>query len=271
VINAAGLHGDVIGSMMMNSDIGISPRRGQFIIFDKMARRLVNGIVLEVPSLRSKGILLAPTVFGNLLLGPTAEDLDDKTDTSTTRAGLSSLMTRGEEMLPSLATMEVTSIYSGLRAVSTTDGYEVTVDGSSRYATATGIRSTGISASMAIAEYLRDLLDDAGLALQTKARPASVTMPPIGEHQLRLHRDESALRSDPSAGQVMCFCELTTLAELEAAATSAIPPTTIDGLFRRTRATGGRCQGFYCRAEITAWLASRSGTSSLALMGIGYE
>lgn len=271
VINAAGLHADTVASMMGEAHFGISPRRGQFIVFDKAARSLVNGIVLEVPGARSKGVLLAPTVFGNLLLGPTAEDLDDKTDTDTTESGLSRLVMRGERMLPSLATMEVTSVYSGLRAVSTNAGYDVAVDGSSRYGSATGIRSTGISASLAIAEHLLNQLDDAGLRLEPKPKPVQVTMPFLGEHQRRPYNDQSAISADSRAGEVMCFCEHTTRAELDAAAGSPIPPTSIEGVFRRTRATGGRCQGFYCRAEVTTWLASKLGESPLALMGIAAE
>ena len=269
VINTAGLHGDSVAQMFGAETCTIHPRRGQFIVFDKAASSLVHGIVLGVPSPTTKGVLLAPTVFGNLLLGPTAEDLEDKSATETTESGLSSLMDQGLRMLPGLEEMEVTSVYSGLRAVSDTDGYDIGVDAEGRYANVLGIRSTGLSASMAIAEHLLDGLSDAGLPLEAKTDWHRVAMPYIGEDRLRPHADDLAIAADPSSGRVMCFCEHTTLAELEAAAVSPIPPTSLEGLFRRTRATGGRCQGFYCRAQVTAWLANRLEKGPSELLGIG--
>jgi glycerol-3-phosphate dehydrogenase len=268
VINAAGLNGDTIAQMLGDTPFTLTPRRGQFIIYDKAAAELAKGIVLGVPNPRSKGVLLTPTVLGNLLLGPTAEDLDDKTATETTAPGLSTLVKEGERILPLLADMEVTSTYSGLRAVSNKNGYDIAVDGEAGYARVSGIRSTGLSASMAIAEHLMNQLADAGLPLEPKTKLHQVTMPYIGEGRTRPSADDAAIAADPSAGTVICFCELTTLAELEAAAASPIPPVSIDGLFRRTRATGGRCQGFYCRADITAWLAGKLGRSTSDLLGV---
>jgi glycerol-3-phosphate dehydrogenase len=177
-------------------------------------------------------------------------------------------MRQGETILPLLTEMEVTSTYSGLRAVSNRDRYDIAVDGEGGYARVSGIRSTGLSASMAIAEHLIDLLADAGLALESKPQQHQVTMPYIGDDRIRPHSNESAIISDPSAGIVVCFCELTTLAELEAAAMSPLPPANIDGVFRRTRATGGRCQGFYCRAHVTAWLAAKLAKSPSDLLGV---
>jgi glycerol-3-phosphate dehydrogenase len=257
VINAAGLHGDSVAGLFGASSPEIRPRRGQFVVFDKTAGGLVSSIVLGVPSPRSKGVLLAPTVFGNLLLGPTSEDVDAKDATETTEDGIAHLLEKGTALLPGLADTEVTSTYAGLRAVPSTDAYHIEVDAGSGYGCATGIRSTGLSASMAIAEYLLDQLSDAGLALETKAG----TVPSI--------ISSAADSADGDAGRVVCFCELTTMAELEKAAVSPIPPRTVDGVWRRTRATGGRCQGFYCRAQVVDWLAAKTGRTAADLLEVG--
>ena len=269
VINAAGLHGDSVAEMLGDPPFQVVPRRGQFVVFDKEGANLVSSIILGVPSPRSKGVLLAPTVFGNLLLGPTAEDVEAKDATETTGAGLADLLRQGQRIVPALAEMEVTSTYSGLRAVSDKGGYDIEVDAERRSGRVSGIRSTGLSASMAIAEYLLERLADARLPLKAKEGSRQVRMAYIGEELLRPHRDEAAIAAGPDAGRVVCFCELTTLAELEAAAASPIPPASVDGIRRRTRATGGRCQGFYCRARIITWLASKSGRAPAELLGTG--
>lgn len=267
VINAAGLHGDSLAEMLGDSPFQVAPRRGQFVVFDKVGADLVSSIILGVPSPRSKGVLLAPTVFGNLLLGPTAEDVEAKDATETTGDGLGDLLRQGAAIVPALAELEVTSTYSGLRAVSSKGGYDIEVDAERRSGRASGIRSTGLSASLAIAELMLEELADAGLELRPRGDRQQVSMAYIGEELLRPHRDEAAIADNPDAGRVVCFCELTTLAELEAAAASPIPPATVDGIRRRTRATGGRCQGFYCRAQVTTWLAAKSGKGPAELLG----
>jgi glycerol-3-phosphate dehydrogenase len=269
VINAAGLEGDLVAHSLGDGSPAIRPRRGQFVILDKAAAGLIEGIVLGVPDETTKGILLAPTVFGNLLLGPTAEDIEDKSATETTSEGLSSLLRRGAEIVPGLAAMEVTSVYSGLRAVNESGGYDIAVDRDRQYVRALGIRSTGLSACMAIAEYLLDLLADAGLALRPKSEVKATTVPYLGEDRVRPTSDPAAIAEDPGAGTVVCFCERTTLADLETACSLPIPPTSLGGLFRRTRAMGGRCQGFYCGARVTTWLAGQLDVSPGQLLGLG--
>jgi len=264
VINTAGMNSDDVAKMLDRATFKVAPRRGQFIVFDKYARNLISHIILGVPGERSKGVLVAPTVFGHLLLGPTSEDLEDKGATETTFRGLSFLQTRGTAILPALTDMEVTSTYAGLRAVSSAGNYDIGVDAGAHYARAIGIRSTGLSASMAIAEYLLDELADAGLQLRPRSDHRTASMSHLGTTGLRPHCDPDAISANPDAGQVVCFCELVTLAELDAMMESTIPPVSLDGIRRRTRATGGRCQGFYCRPTITAWFDERAATCDQA-------
>ena len=116
VVNAAGLGGDTVHAMFGQNGFHITPRRGQLIVFDKMARPLVGSILLPVPTAMGKGVLVAPTVYGNVMLGPTAEDLDDRTDTASTGDGLADLRVKGRRIIPSLIDEEVTTVYAGLRA-----------------------------------------------------------------------------------------------------------------------------------------------------------
>lgn len=255
LVNAAGLHSDSVEAMVKPTSHKVTPRRGEFVVFDKHASSLVSSILLGVPTPKTKGVLIAPTVFGNVLLGPTAEDLEDKADTRTTHSGIDHLLTEGERLIPGISEYEITSTYSGLRAVGTA-GYEVEADASSRYGWAYGIRSTGLTASMAIAERLVERMTAAGLSARAKD-PSEIEpmrgLNYLGEDHSRAARSEARVQSDPDAGKVMCFCENTTLTELTTAQQSPIPPASMEGLWRRTRATGGRCQGFYCRATISRW------------------
>lgn len=260
VINAAGMYSDDVARLLDQASFKVAPRRGQFIVYDRYARTLISHIILGVPGERSKGVLVTPTVFGYLLLGPTSEDLEDKQATETTSQGIAFLQERGTAIVPALRDMEVTSTYAGLRAVSSAGNYDIGVDAGTRYGRAIGIRSTGLSASMAIAEYLLDELADAGLELKPLSGHQTTDMSFLGETGLRPHCDPDAITADPDAGQVVCFCELVTMAELKATMASTIPPVSLEGVRRRTRATGGRCQGFYCLPTITAWFGERTST-----------
>jgi glycerol-3-phosphate dehydrogenase len=268
VVNAAGLSSDLVDGMFGHERFRLRPRRGQLIVFDKFARRLVSGIILPVPSEISKGVLIAPTVFGNLLVGPTAEELEDREDTATTPAGIAELIARGYELVPELAKEDVTATYAGLRAAADPPGYQIHCEAAERYVCVGGIRSTGLSASMGIATYVTELMADAGLGLRRAGDHRSVRMPPIGERQRRPHRDERAIAQRPAYGEIVCHCERVTRGELLDALDSPLPPRTLDGLRRRTRAMLGRCQGFYCQAAVTAFLAERTGTPPAALVGL---
>jgi len=168
LVNAAGLRSDEIDRMLGHSTFTVTPRRGELIVFDKLARPLLNRILLAVPTGTTKGVLVSPTVYGNVLVGPTAENIDDKSDTSSTSAGLAFLRSEAERLLPELLGYEVTAVYVGLRAATEHDDYQLTIHVPEGYACVGGIRSTGLSASLAIAEYVRMELGAAGLPLEPK-------------------------------------------------------------------------------------------------------
>jgi glycerol-3-phosphate dehydrogenase len=262
LVNAAGLDGDRIDRMLGGGGFTIRPRRGELIVFDKLARPLLGSILLPVPTAQSKGVLVAPTVYGNVLLGPTAQDVEDRGDTATTADGLASLLEAGRKIMPGLLDEEVTATYAGLRAATEHRDYQIRVDAGRRYACAAGIRSTGLSASLGIAEYLVDQMRAAGLALAERdgadlAGPP--VMPYIGQAGTRPYQDAALIAADPDYGRIVCHCERVTRGEIRDALASTLPPAGTEGLRRRTRALNGRCQGFYCAATVSGLMAAGTG------------
>src|SRR5215213_1109336 len=181
VINAAGLYSDEINHYFGNENFKVTPRRGELIVYDKLARPLVNHVLLPVPTATTKGVLISPTVYGNVLLGPTAEDLPDKTATNTSANGLQSLLEKGKKILPALLEEEVTATYAGLRAATEHSDFQIMLHAKQKYICVGGIRSTGISASLGIAEYVADLLRQGGVNLKRKPEFKTIKMPNIGE------------------------------------------------------------------------------------------
>jgi glycerol-3-phosphate dehydrogenase len=269
VVNAAGLGSDEVDRMFGHHGFTVTPRRGELIVFDKLARPLLRQVLLPVPTATTKGVLVAPTVFGNVLLGPTAEDLDDKRDTATTARGLAGLLAHGRRILPELAGEEITAVYAGLRAATEHGDYQLAVHPAERYACAGGIRSTGLTASLAIAEHLVGELGRGGLPLVEAAAAGRARLPNLGEAFPRPYQSAAAVAANPDHGRIVCHCERVTRGELLAAVASPIPPSDLDGLRRRTRALLGRCQGFYCAAEVAALLAEATGRPAADLLGTG--
>jgi glycerol-3-phosphate dehydrogenase len=243
VVNAAGLHGDDLHRTFGFDGFTIRPRRGELIVFDKLARPLVRRTILPVPTALTKGVLVAPTVFGNVVLGPTAEDLDDRTATGSTRHGLDALLAIGRRIVPALADEEVTAVYAGLRAATEHTDYVLNHDAVTRYVCLGGIRSTGLTSSMALAEEALDRLGRCGLLAHPKdpGQLASGHVANLGE---------ASRRPFETGGIITCHCERVTDVEINAACSGPLPAVDLDGVRRRTRALTGRCQGFYCTAEV---------------------
>ncbi|WP_122616404.1 FAD-dependent oxidoreductase [Streptomyces sp. Tu 4128] len=250
LVNAAGLHADTLDRQLGHDDFTVTPRRGQLIVHDTFARALVRHILLPVPTALGKGVLVAPTVHGNVLLGPTAEDLDDKGATESTAEGLRRLREQGRRILPALLEEEVTAVYAGLRAATEHDDYRITAHPGQGCVTVGGIRSTGLTASLAIAEHVTGLLAGTGLDLGPRRPPEPVRMPSLGETCPRPHQRPDLVAADPEYGVLVCHCERVSRGEIRDALASTIPPRGLDGLRRRTGARAGRCQGFHCGAAV---------------------
>jgi glycerol-3-phosphate dehydrogenase len=257
VVNAAGLGADHLDAKFGHDRFTVTPRRGELLVFDKLTRPMVPCIVLAVPSSRGKGVLVSPTIYGNVMVGPTSENLEDRSATGTSEAGFEFLLAKGRALMPTLFDDEITATYAGLRAAIDRGDYLIDVDEAQRYVLVGGIRSTGLTAGMAIAEHVMDLLAATGLDLTPRAGlPPAPRMPNIGEAGLRPYQDGLRIAEDPAYGRIVCFCERVTAGEIRDAFASPIPPCDLDGLRRRTRVMNGRCQGFYCGAHTKELLQS---------------
>jgi len=244
VVNAAGLFGDVVDERLgFTPEFSIHPRKGQFVVLDKAAFAHVPRIILPVPTEITKGIVVCPTAFGNVLVGPTAEEQDDRVRATVETETLQALLQRGAEIVPALAGMPVTATYAGLRPATEEKAYRVATRPERRAITLGGIRSTGLSAALGLAQHALKLHGDFGLPLTPPETAPEVRMPNLAEP---FERDWQK----PDHGEIVCHCELVTRREIEAALGSDVPPGDFGGLRRRTRAGMGRCQGFYCNAHL---------------------
>jgi glycerol-3-phosphate dehydrogenase len=261
IVNAAGLFSDEINAYFGLTNFTVTPRRGQLIVYDKLARPLVRHVLLPVPTSKTKGVLISPTVYGNILLGPTAEDLPDKTAMQTTTEGMEMLLEKGRMILPQLLDEEVTATYSGLRAATEHSDYQIAMHAEKRYLCVGGIRSTGVSAALGIAEYAVELLREAGVEFTPKADFKPVKMPTIGQADLRPYQSAKMIAQNAAYGEIVCHCEKVSRGELMDAMDATIPAQTLDALRRRTRALQGRCQGFNCQAALVKTLESDSSLS----------
>lgn len=239
VANCAGLFGDVVQERLTGtSPFRIMPRKGQFVVFDKAAARLLRTTLLAPPKERTKGILLARTAFGNVIVGPTAEEQDDRQRASVDTATLQGLIAQAVELVPALADVEVTAAFAGLRPATEAKEYRISLDLDRALVAVGGIRSTGLTAALGIASYVADLIG-AG-ASRPKVWPG---VPNLSEHLDRAW-------AEPGGHDIVCHCEMVTRQEVEAALTGPLPAQDLGGLRRRTRAGMGRCQGFYCAGRL---------------------
>ncbi|BCJ90402.1 FAD/NAD(P)-binding oxidoreductase [Terrihabitans soli] len=242
VINCAGLYGDAIDKLLLGAaDFEIRPRKGQFVVFDKAAADFLRTIILPVPTERTKGVVLCRTAFGNVLVGPTAEEQKDRVRATTDEASLRELVRRAIDMLPPLKDIGVTAVYAGLRPATEEKHYRIAAKPERQWITVGGIRSTGMTAALGIARHVYRMYDSsAAPPLPEQHLPL---MPNLAEH---LPRDWS----QAGYGEMVCHCELVTRREIEAALSGPLPARDFGGLRRRTRCAMGRCQGFGCHARI---------------------
>ncbi len=263
VINAAGLYSDVISGYLGIDDFKMHPRRGQFHILDRDAPLQVEHIILPVPTKITKGKLLTPTIHGNLLSGPTAEELDDKTDHSTNTAGLHEVTEGVQKLVPDYSPQYAITQYAGLRPVRTPGGYHIrNFDHLPGYIELSGIRSTGISSSLAVAKYVSNRLAEMGLNLKPKTNfIAKRTGIPCFREADEATR-EQLMREDLRYGHVVCRCETVTEAEIVQAIHRKPGARDLDGIKRRVRAGLGRCQSGFCGMKLPLILARELGVDA---------
>jgi glycerol-3-phosphate dehydrogenase len=198
----------------------------------------------------TKGIVICPTAFGNILVGPTAEEQEDRTRATVEEETLQALLAHGARLVPELEGIAVTAVYAGLRPATEKKQYRVI---SRPHAiTLGGIRSTGLSAALGLAQHALELHGSNNFQ-QIETSPVNVTFPNLTESVTRDWQQ-------PDHGEIVCHCEMVTRREIEAALSSPLPPGDYGGLRRRTRAGMGRCQGFYCNARLAEMTKGRLST-----------
>lgn len=260
VINCAGIHSDDINNMINDPSFEILPNRGEYNLFDKSVGNLVKTVVFRCPSEAGKGVVVMPTVHGNLLIGPTAEYVDNKARFETTLDGLASINEHALHTLKQLSFQNVITSFTGLRAKTKTQDFIIEEAKESKgFFNVAGIDSPGLTSAPAIAEYVIEMLKEriGNMALKQDFNPNR--RPSI--HFMELSDAEKAklIEKDPRFGRIICRCEQITEGEIVDVINRKAGARTIDGVKRRARPGSGRCQGGFCAPRVMEILAREQG------------
>lgn len=260
IINAAGVYADRIAAMVGDTSFHIHPRRGEYLLLDREKKLLVQHTIFRTPTKMGKGILVTPTVDGNLLAGPTSVDQEDKEMAATTAGGFAQIQKQAREYVPDIPFGETITSFCGLRAVGSTGDFIIRSPKRGFFHVA-GIESPGLSASPAIAEYVVELLEQQGAGLQRKQNYQPYREPDHAFCEASVEEKNEWIRKEPAYGKIVCRCEHITEGEILHAIHTNPGARDLDGVKRRTRAQMGRCQGGFCGPQIVELLARELGIS----------
>lgn len=252
IINSAGVYSDEIARMTGDCDFKITPRKGEYMLLDKECGGFVSRTVFHTPTKMGKGVLVSPTVDGNLLLGPTAVDIEDKNDTSTSAEGYADIIKKTADNVASAPFNKVITSFTGLRATGNTGDF--IIKRREGVITLGGIESPGLSASPAIAEYVEGLIREY-MSLTEKADYVKVRRPSHWFRDADTETKNRVIKENPAYGRIVCRCESVTEGEIVEAIHTNPPARTLDAVKRRTRGGMGRCQGGFCTPSVTEILA----------------
>lgn len=270
IINCAGAQGGELHNQISTRKVSIIPRRGQYYLLDHTAPLLFNRTIFQVPTKMGKGVLVSPTTHGNLLLGPTAEDIDDGLDTATTRDGLRDVLDKARLTYPGINLRQVITTFSGIRAHEAGGDFIIgKVEGAPAGAyEAIGIESPGLTAAPAIGEELGDWVAYF-LRLDKNLNYIPPTPLPKSFNAMNASERRAAYEMDPDYGRIVCRCEQVTEAEVRRAIRRGVGATSLDGVKRRTRAGMGRCQGGFCSTRVMEILAEELGKDMKDITKLG--
>ena len=258
VVNCAGVYSDDIAKLIGDESFDVHPRRGEYLLLDRECGTHISHTVFRCPSKMGKGVLVSPTVDGNLLVGPTAEDIDDKTDTKTTAEGLAKVRELASEQVCGINFSKVITSFTGLRSVGSTGDFIINMP-TPGFVNAAGIESPGLSSAPAIAEYVASLLSDVGYLSEKRTDFVSERRPAHYFSSMTVEEKNALIKERPEFAHVICRCETVTEGEILDAIRTNPKPQDVDGVKRRTRATMGRCQGGFCTPYIIELLAREMG------------
>ena len=255
VVNAAGVYADKFHNMVSEKKIHITPRRGDYCLLDKTAGAHVSKTIFALPNEFGKGILVTPTAHGNLLLGPTAIDIEEKEGTNTTREGLDQVLTKAGQNVKDIPMRQVITSFAGLRAHE--EGHEFIieeVENAKGFIDCAGIESPGLTSSPAIGEMVAGILKEK-LHLEEKENFIATRKGILDPNTLTKEERVTLIKEKPAYGNIICRCEMITEGEIIDAIHRPLGAKSLDGVKRRTRAGMGRCQAGFCSPRTMEILA----------------
>ena len=246
IVNAAGVYGDVFNNMVSEDKLHIVPRKGEYMLLDKDAGKHVTHTIFQLPSAMGKGVLVTPTVHGNLLVGPTATDIENKEGVNTTLEGLDYLSKTASFSVKNLPLRQVITSFAGLRAHESKDDFVI---GESKdvpgFFNAVGIESPGLSSAPAIGEMVAQMAARK-LGLTENASFVATRKGILRPEELSLEERNELIKKQPAYGNIICRCEMVTEGEILDSIHRSLGARSLDGIKRRTRAGMGRCQAGFC-------------------------
>lgn len=248
IVNAAGLYGDFIHNLICDNKVKISPRKGDYCLFDKEVGSLVKHTIFQLPNKFGKGVLVAPTAHGNMLIGPSASDILDKEATATTSEDLNNIIDKAKLSIDNIPFNKIITSFSGLRARPEGNDF-IIEEANDNFYDVIGIESPGLSSAPAIGEYVCDMI----VKKINPSKKDNFINTRKGIVKLnKLNNEERAklINDNPLYGNIICRCEEISEGEIIDAIHSLIPATSLDAIKRRVRAGMGRCQGGFCSPKV---------------------
>ncbi len=256
VINAAGVHSGKISSFIGDNSIEIVVRHGDYYLLDKSQGSLVSRTIFQCPTKMGKGVLVSPTVDGNLIVGPSAEDIDDGDDVATTSTGLDKIYVNAIKSVPAVSLRNAITSFSGNRAHPTSDDFIIgSSDVNKKFINAAGIESPGLSSAPAIAEMVDEIINELSGGFEKKADFNPVRPEPVRFRHMTTEERAKLIEKNKAYGRIVCRCETITEGEILDAIHAPAGARDVDGVKRRTRAGMGRCQGGFCGSKVVEILA----------------
>lgn len=256
LINCAGLYADKINEMVEGEEFSIEPRSGQYFVLDKRAGDLVHSIIFPCPAKNSKGVLVLPTVHGNILLGPTSNSIEDKEGTETTREGLEYVKNNVNKLIENIPYGDIIRSFTGLRATPSSGDFIIEESKKNKgFINVAGMESPGLSAAPAIAMTVEEIVSKSFDHLKIKKDYNPKRRPVVRFNELSTKEKTEAIGENPDFGNMICRCEGVTEAEIVDCIHRKAGATTVKGVKKRTRPGMGRCQGGFCQPRVVEILA----------------
>ena len=269
VVNAAGVYADVLHNMVSARKLHITPRRGDYCLLDRQVGGFVSHTVFQLPGKLGKGVLVSPTVHGNIIVGPTAIDIEDRDGTNTTAAGLEELIAKAGISVDNLPIRQTITSFAGLRAHE--DHHEFVIgeaEDAPGFVDCAGIESPGLTSAPAIGLSVAELLREK-LGLRKKEDFIATRKGRLDPKSLTKEAYQALIRENPAYGQIICRCEQVTEGEIIDAIRRPLGARSLDGVKRRTRAGMGRCQAGFCSPRVLEILARELGVSQAEITKAG--